>query len=478
MDRVPIRFRLTLAFTIVMAAVLAAAGAFLYLRLASDLDRTIDRGLRARATDIATLAQQADTGLREAGRSSGASTGVAQVLSPRGAIVDSTAGLARRPLLSGAQLARAEHGPGFVTRTLAGEQVRLLAMPVHAQEHRLVVVVGASLEPRTQALADLRQQLFIGGPVTLLVAALAGYLLGAAALRPVDAMSERAASISVARPGRRLPVPRADDEVARLGGRLNDMLERLESALERERSLVSNASHELRTPLALMKTEIELALAEPTSAPVLAAALRSAGEETDRLAQLADDLLLLARIDSGALPIRRSSVSACELLEAITVRFRTRASNAGRTIEVTAPSDLTVLADRRRLEQALSNLVENALRHGRGKILIEASVRSGLLELRVADEGEGFEPSFIPRAFDRFSRGKSRDGPTGVGLGLAIVGTVAEAHGGEAVAENGTTGGAVVTLVLPHATRVGAAGTVRQSEAMPRALHDSIAART
>ena len=145
---------------------------------------------------------------------------------------------------------------------------------------------------------------------------------------------------------------------------------------------------------------------------------------------------------------------------------------------VTVSSDLTVLADRRRLEQALSNLVENALRHGRGKILIEASVRSGLLELRVADEGEGFEPSFIPRAFDRFSRGESRDGLAGVGLGLAIVGTVAEAHGGEAVAENRTTGGAVVTVVLPHAARVGAAGTVRQNEATPRALHDSIAART
>src|SRR2546423_3002577 len=153
-------------------------------------------------------------------------------------------------------------------------------------------------------------------------------------------MSRRAASISAAHPGRRLPVPRADDEVARLGHRLNDMLDRVEAALARERSLVSNASHELRTPLALMKTEIELALAEPASTEELAAALRSAGEETDRLAQLADDLLLLARFDSGALPLRRSPVAVREMLDSIAVRFPRRAHYVGRGILVAAPPEL------------------------------------------------------------------------------------------------------------------------------------------
>jgi two-component system, OmpR family, sensor kinase len=445
MDRVPIRVRLTLAFTIVMAAVLAAAAAFLYVRLESGLDGAIDRGLHSRAADISALAQQADTGLRDSRQPN---AGVAQVLSLNGSIVDATTGLTRRSLLTSSELVTAGRRPSFLTTTLTGEQLRLLAQPVQAQGRGLVVVVGASLEPRKQALADLRRQLFIGGPITLLLASLAGYLLAAAALRPVDAMSRRAASISAARPGGRLPVPRADDEVARLGDRLNAMLDRLEGALERERSLVSNASHELRTPLALMKTEIELALAEPPSVPVLAAALRSAGEETDRLAQLADDLLLLARIDSGALPLRRSPVPVAEMLEAIAVRFRTRASDQGREIEVRAPRSLTVLADRRRLEQALSNLVENALRHGKGKVVIEASAGTDPFELRVADQGPGFEPSFLARAFDRFSRVDTTSTTTGAGLGLAIVAAVAEAHGGHAEASNPPTGGALVTLAL------------------------------
>jgi signal transduction histidine kinase len=259
-------------------------------------------------------------------------------------------------------------------------------------------------------------------------------------------MGERAATISTASPGRRLPVPRANDEISRLGGRLNDMLARLEAALERERALVSNASHELRTPLALLKTEIELALDEPESAPGLAAALRSAGEETDRLAQLADDLLLLASVDSGKLPLRRTRVSIADLLDTIATRFQRRATDASRTIEVAAPVGLLALVDRRRMEQALANLVENALRHGAGTVRLEADVVSDALVLHVTDQGPGFPPDFLERAFERFSRADASR--AGVGLGLAIVDAIASAHGGTVTAVNLPGGGADVALTI------------------------------
>jgi signal transduction histidine kinase len=450
LSRLPIRTRLTLAFALAMAIVLAATGLFLYVRLGSALDRTIDQGLKARAADVAALVGQADTGLREAGSLRGPDKGFAQVVGPRGAVVDSTPGLADRPMLSGNQLERARRSQGFFERTVGDEHVRLLAVPVIAQEQRLVVIVGASLEPRANALTDLQGQLLVGGPIALLLASIAAYLLAAAALRPVERMGERAATISAASPGRRLPVPRADDEISRLGGRLNDMLARLEAAFERERALVSNASHELRTPLALLKTEIELALEEPDSAPALVAALRSAGEETDRLAQLADDLLLLASVDSGKLPLRRTRVPIAELLDTTATRFGRRAAAAGRTIEVEAPSDLVALVDRRRLEQALGNLVENALRHGTGVVRLEATERVGTLVLHVTDEGPGFPPEFVEHAFERFSRA---DGSrAGAGLGLAIVAAVAQAHGGTATAASDSpAGGGDVTLELPVA---------------------------
>jgi two-component system, OmpR family, sensor kinase len=447
MSRLPIRIRLTLAFALAMAVVLAATGLFLYLRLDSALDRSIDQGLRTRAADITALAQQADTGLRDARRVHGPDAGFAQVLGAQGTVRDATLGLTLRSLLTVTQLARARLHPSFFERKIGSEHARLLAVPVTAQGRRLVIVVGASLEPRTSALADLRDQLLVGGPIALLLSSLAAYLLAAAALRPVERMGERAATISEASPGRRLPVPKADDEISRLGARLNEMLARLESALERERTLVSNASHELRTPLALLKTEIELALDEPESAPALAAALRSAGEETDRLSQLADDLLLLARVDAGTLALRRSPLALQELFETIATRFARRAADAGRTIEA-VPTTAVVLADRRRLEQALSNLVENALRHGAGTIRLEARESPDSVTLHVSDTGAGFPNEFVGRAFERFSRADGRSG-AGAGLGLAIVAAIAEAHGGEVTASNGPAGGADVALSVP-----------------------------
>jgi heavy metal sensor kinase len=449
--RLPIRLRLTLAFTVVMAVVLAATGLFLYLRLSSTLDHALNQGLRTRAADVAALVRQSDSGLRQ-GRNASPDGGFAQVLGPRGNVVDATPGLAGSPLLKPAQLARARSGVTFFQRTIGSQQVRLLAEPTTAQGQRLVIVVGSSLEPRREALLDLRRQLFIGGPIALVLAALAGYLLAAAALRPVERMSERAATISAASPGRRLPVPSAEDEIGRLGRRLNEMLSRLEGALERERSLVSNASHELRTPLSLMKTEIELALAEPASAPALAAALRSAAEETDRLSQLTDDLLLLARADSGELPLRRSDIPAAELLATLSTRYARRAEDAGRAIELVARPDLVVRGDRRRLEQALANLVENALRHGAGAVRLEAAARNGTLELRVRDEGPGFPPDFLDHAFERFSRADASRERPGAGLGLAIVAAIARAHGGAANASNRADGGAAVTLSLPQSS--------------------------
>jgi signal transduction histidine kinase len=231
------------------------------------------------------------------------------------------------------------------------------------------------------------------------------------------------------------------------------MLARLEAALQRERTLVSDASHELRTPLALMKTEIELALAEPDSASVLLAALRSAGEETDRLSQLADDLLLLARVDSGTLPLRREPISVQDLLTTIATRFRRRAAESGRRIDVASASDVDLLGDRRRLEQALSNLIENALRHGAGTIGIEAVEDDGLVSVHVTDEGNGFPAAFLGRAFERFSRATGSRDTGGAGLGLAIVAAVAQAHGGSVTASNRTNGGADVALTLPALTQ-------------------------
>ena len=250
----------------------------------------------------------------------------------------------------------------------AGEPARLLATPVTARGRRLVVVVGAGADDRNSQLASLALLLAIGGPVALLLASLAGYGVAASALRPVEAMRRKAEQITEDDASERLPVGTADDEIARLGTTLNGMLARLERAVERERAFVADAGHELRTPLAILKTEIELALRGERSAEELRDALRSAAEETDRLAELADALLVIARADGGRLALATAEVDASELLDGVAVRFGARVRAQDRSLVVGAAPRTTMTADPRRIEQALGNLVENALHHGAGTI--------------------------------------------------------------------------------------------------------------
>jgi two-component system, OmpR family, sensor kinase len=454
--RLPIRLRLTLAFAVAMAVVLVAAGLFLYLRLGAALDRTIDRSLLGRADDVTALVRAAGSGLRQAPGPGlvEQEESFAQVLAPDGAVLDSTPGLRDRRLLSGPELARATRTIVLVDRPPfpdSDDPLRLLATPVQAEGGPVVVVVGTSTEERVEALESLLRQLLLGGPIVLAVASLLGYGLAAAALRPVEAMRREAEAVSATAPGRRLPLPQGDDEIVRLGATLNTMLDRLEAALARERRFVSDASHELRTPLAALRTELELALRRPRPPGELEAALRSAAEETERLSRLAEDLLVLVRADGGGLPVHRERLPAAQLLAGVRERYAAQATEAGREIEVEADG-VELFADRLRAEQALGNLVDNALRYGHGEVQLAALRGNGGVELHVRDRGPGFPPEFLDLAFDRFTRADpSRHGP-GAGLGLAIVEVIAHAHGGTAHAANRDTG-ADVWVELPDDAR-------------------------
>jgi signal transduction histidine kinase len=244
-------------------------------------------------------------------------------------------------------------------------------------------------------------------------------------------------------------VPPSNDEVTRLGETLNEMLERLEDAFARERQFVSDASHEIRTPLAILKGELELALRDATDVDEFRQSVTSAAEEADRLTQLAEDLLVIARFEQGQLPVRLEEVNAGDLLESVSQRFARRAAERGVELAVDAPADLELVADHLRLEQAVGNLIDNALRHGAGRIEL-AAVRSGdHIELHVRDEGAAFPPEFLATAFERFTRTNVARSRGGAGLGLSIVQAIATAHGGRAHASNRPEGGADVWLELP-----------------------------
>jgi heavy metal sensor kinase len=454
MSRLPIRMRLALVFTLVMALVLSAVGAFLYLRLGASLDEQIDENLRGRADTVAALVR--DRGEDLVGADPGliaTEDGFTQILGLDGSVVLASPGVGDTPLLSQAELDRARSQTISVERELgrpAGvDEARLLAERLDSGDAALIVLVGESLEDRDDALDGLFAQLLVVLPIALLLSAAVCYVVAGAALHPVEAMRRRAAQISAETPERRLPLPQARDEVFRLGETLNEMLERLEAGLQRERRFVADASHELRTPLAMLRAELELATRRPRSPAELAAALRSASEEVERLVRLSEDLLVLAASDDGRLPLSPSRNSVRELLDAVALRYDGRASAAGRSLEVVASPDETLTGDRLRLEQALGNLVDNALRYGDGTVRLEAVTENGVVALRVSDDGAGFPVDFLSHAFERFSRADVARSGGGAGLGLAIVEAIARAHGGSASAVNRADGGAEVTLRIP-----------------------------
>ena len=417
--RLPVRVKLTLAFTIAIAAVLTATALFLYLRLRTELDNRIDESLQTRLELVSARLEEGSGGPRGVTRAVARGeegSGFVQILVPGSrTVVGAREGLGDEAVLEPADLRRfAEDGGTYDVQSGQPElgAVRILAGPVVAGSRHYVVAVGATLEDRNEALSNLRTLLLVGGPIALLLAALAGWLVVGAALQPVDRM-----------------------------------LIRLEEGLRRERTFVADASHELRTPLTTLKMELELMRNEQPVGEDFEAAVTAAIGDTDRLATLSEDLLVLARADRDRLPLKRRPVDIPRLFAEVAERYRAERVKVEATSESTAGAPLE--ADRLRLQQAFGNLVDNALLHGGAPVTLRAAVDPDAVELHVLDRGVGFPPDFIPQAFDRFSQAAPGDGEGGTGLGLAIVQAIAFAHGGSAGVGNRAGGGADVWIRLP-----------------------------
>jgi signal transduction histidine kinase len=321
---------------------------------------------------------------------------------------------------------------GYADTKLGGEELRVYTAPLPqfgGAASGGAVVVGASTRDLQETLASLHLFVLVSGVIAAALAALAVALLLRRALRPLGRLAAAAAEIE--RTGdsrRRLPEPNSTDEIGQLASTLNAMLISLERAREAERRFLADASHELRTPLTALRGNVAY-LARRGATPELVADL---AHDAERLARLADDLLVVSREEAESAPdeiVRLDELAAA-------------ASDDG--IDVVAPEPVAVRGDRAALERALANLVENARRHGpeAGRVAITAERADGVARVSVSDEGPGLEPADAERAFERFWRG-SQDGH-GSGLGLAIVRAIAERHGGRAYAQ-----GSRFTIELP-----------------------------
>lgn len=452
--RFPIRTKLTLLFAVLVALVLIGTGVFVHIQFKQDLQRTVDAGLSSRAQ--ASLAGIDESGIQfgDEGNLIEPDAAFTQIVSAEGDLIESSPALKGKILLPPSAIAQVGRATFFdTTVTVSDEPVRARLLAVASQES-VIVVVGASLEEQEEAAAELAGALLLGGSGALMITTLIGWLVAGAALRPVDRMRAEAAGISAEDPGRRLQIPETGDELARLGETLNDMLARLEQAIEHERRFVDDASHELRTPLGILKTELELALRKARSPEELTAALRSAAEESNRLNSLAEDLLVLARSDRGRLPVRRQNTDISSLISETIARFQPRAEERRIVVSLLGARHAHAAVDPVRMQQTIGNLIDNALRHAPdgGSISITVTrTTNNDLTIEVSDDGPGFPNDFLDKAFEPFARVDSGRARTsgGAGLGLAIVKAVVHSHGGTVTARNDEHGGAIISLSLP-----------------------------
>lgn len=420
--RWPLRTRVALAFLVATGVALSVLGVLVHVRVGAALEDRLRDAVTAEADRLEAVAGPPR---RRAVETLGGDV-QAQVLTAQGDVRASSR-LVPDLLLGPAtdDVVRAT-GPAWyeATVTVFDDDAAALGQEDPERERFVLLVrptdegalvVGTSREDVDETLAALRNQLLIAGPLALAVAGGLGYLVAGAGLRPIERMRSRAATISVRSAGERLPLPPADDELRRLADTLNAMLERLDDGLRRERRFVAEASHDLRTPLTLMLTEIELALAQPRPPEELTRALHSVNVEVRRLVALAEDLLARAGADGVGLPIEARPVELVALTTRVADRFHGAAGD--RAVRMTAPRPVEVHADSTRLDRALSNLVDNALRHGAGDIAIEVRGVDGGAVLTVTDEGAGFPPD-------------DSSADAGGGLGLSIVREIVQAHGG------------------------------------------------
>ena len=301
-------------------------------------------------------------------------------------------------------------------------------------------------------VAEVRIVLISGLPIVIGLAGLGGYLLARRALAPIDHLATDAQRITADRLHQRLAVPNQHDEIGRLAAVINDAFARIEASFEQLRRFTADASHELRTPLSVVRGIGEFGLRETRTPSEYQDTIGSMLEEIDRLTRLVDTLLRLSRGDAGTVKLTREAVDLDALARDVTASLQVLAEERGQRLHVEAKGEVSVSADRLVLRDAVTNLVDNAIKYSpRGStVTVRVGAADSQATLSVADQGPGIASEHRERIFDRFYRideGRARE-MGGTGLGLAIAKWAVEANGGRLVLMGGGPG-SVFTIILP-----------------------------
>ena len=458
-----LRGRLTLWYTGILTAMFAVLGATSVILLDRGLRMNVDDSLNSVASAIADSvrrpsffgpdiedALQSMLGPELAER-------FFQLLDPFGRPDPRLVprGKSRLPLSAEALRNAARGQPTFETpRVRPGSErsFRLLTLPVVRNGATVnIVQVAMSLENVEATRSSFLLVLLVLAPVALTASALGGWFLARRALTPVDAMVEAARRIEAEDLTKRIPAPSGEDELARLGAVLNDMLARLERSFGTVRRFSADAAHELRTPLTILKGEIEVALRSSEAPAEIRQTLVSCLEEVDRLNSLVEDLLLMARMEGNALSAAPRPVNLAEVLQDVTPALSELAARAGNACTVVAAPSLWIEGYDSLLFRLVFNLAENAIKYtpSGGRIEITLEQHDHLAVLQVKDNGPGIPPDEQEHIFDRFYRGDPAREGSGTGLGLALVRAIVELHRGQIHLSSDVGKGSCFRVTLP-----------------------------
>jgi len=448
-----IRTRLTLWYLLVLSVVLslhAISGfGFFYLGLREEYDRR----LLAAAEQVIERLQSAPHAIpRDATTLLGEHRGLAIEL--RGA---------DGRLLFAASLPRGGLGPTPVSgaepgmpETVAldgGARYRVLARRIDLAGETLALRIARNDSHLADEVREEVGTYLLGLPVALLVAGLGGYWLAGRVLRPLDAMTRRAAAITASNLSERLPVDNPHDELGNLAGVINSTLSRIDAAFQQLHRFTADASHELRTPLTTLRAVGEVALQIPRDAAGHREAIGSMLEETGRLSRLVDNLLLLSRADAESSPLARTQHRLLEFVAEATSLMEVLAEERDQRLVVSGDARLVADIDALVLRRAVVNVLDNAIKYSPAGARIDVAVRplgSGHAAVEIRDPGKGIAPEHHARIFERFYRvetGRSRD-PGGTGLGLAIARWAVQSHGGRLELESAAGQGSLFRIVL------------------------------
>lgn len=455
--RLPIRWRMTLWYTLLSAIGLLLLGAALYFGLRAALFENFAEQVRSETTFALNAVSVSDGQLHIT------PDGIDQLenddhfvrlIDAVGQIVYQSATALRNIPLDQTSYRQALAGQSaYDVQQGSSEAIGIVSQPVgNDSAISGVLQVGSSRGDTEEVLRTILLAFLIAGPLMLLLAAVGGYLMAGRALAPVRQITELAATVDPTDLDARLSLDLPDDELGRLAQTFDAMLTRIERGFEQQRQFTADAAHELRTPLGFMRSQVDLMLRRPRSKTEYRAALESLDGDVDRMTRIVSALLTVSRSESGQLVLHRIVFDLQELIGSNLTSYALLATERPITL-IDESMPVPVEGDSDLLGQLLTNLLDNAFAHTPpgGSIAVGCASGEAQVRLWVADTGFGIPIEHQERVFDRFYRvdpGRSR-GTGGAGLGLTIARAIAEAHGGTIALTSTPGSGTRIEVTLP-----------------------------